>query len=215
MKDSIDSPLYLNLKVVILAGGLGTRLGLLTKRKPKVLISVGGLSVLEWALNWCFENHLREENTGISLFHKSQDIRQHVEIVYPDNSFMFQLQEFNLGTAGALKKLTHWLSTTFVVINGDTITDVNLNEMLIYHFKHNPVVTVFTHDDALHTGGVYVFDSSVLDLIPEESFSDIKTNLMPLLVNGGYKIGLFRDLAASYADIGTPNGLKKARSNAK
>ena len=95
-------------------------------------------------------------------------------------------------------------------MNGDTITNVNLQEMLIEHHNNRNLATVFTHDDAIHTGGTYIFDKIVLSHIPQGKVYSIKDDLMPQLIKKK-EVGLYKNENEYYFDIGTFEGLQKAK----
>ena len=134
---------------------------------------------------------------------------------YLGGEYVYSLESELLGTAGAFKKMEEELQDNFFVINGDTITNVSLNDLfsnhIINYLINQPLVTIFTHQDAIHTGGVYVFNKRVLDFIPKNKFYSIKDDLIPDLIKRKEKIKLVNYFGTFYIDCGTPEGLKKAR----
>ena len=131
------------MKAVIQCGGQGTRLRPYTMVLPKPLMPVQSQPVLELLLKWLRRNDLREIyiTTGY-LGHliksfcgdgREWDLR----IRYTDETTP-------LGTVGALGLLRNELDSTFLVINGDVITDLSLHAFARYHHSTRGVVTVAT-----------------------------------------------------------------------
>jgi len=119
-------------KAMILAAGEGTRLRPLTLTRPKPMLPVGGLPVLQWIVGW-----LRFYGVGevaINLHHCPDAVTDYfgagedfgVQIHYsPESEIM--------GSAGGLKLLENFLPATFVVVYGDVLTDMNLSRLLAFH----------------------------------------------------------------------------------
>jgi NDP-sugar pyrophosphorylase family protein len=131
------------MKVVIQCGGLGTRLRPYTMVLPKPLMPVGSKPVLELLLKWLRRNDVREIyiTTGY-LGHLIKsfcgDGRQwDVRISYTQESEP-------LGTIGPLSLLRDRLDSTFLVINGDVLTDLSIAAFAACHRRHGSVVTVAT-----------------------------------------------------------------------
>lgn len=115
------------------------------------------------------------------------------------------------GTAGGIKALpSSWFLKNFIVLNGDTITNVDLTDMVKYHKKENNIATVFSHDTIIHNGGVFVFDREILEYIPENKIYSIHEDLLPDLIKKKIPISLYKSDAYSF-DCGTLEKLEKAR----
>ncbi len=131
------------MKAVIQCGGKGTRLRPYTMVLPKPLMPVGARPVLELLLKWLRRNDVREMyiTTGY-LGHIIQsfcgDGRQwDLKITYTEETEP-------LGTIGPLGLLRRDLDSTFLVINGDVLTDLSLPSFLTYHHEQGGLVTVAT-----------------------------------------------------------------------
>lgn len=121
-----------NMKVVILAAGLGTRLRPLTNNIPKVMIPFAGKPLLEhqilWAKKFGFNNFL----INVHAFPKK--IKQ-----YFGNGKKFGVnityfyEKKLLGTAGGIKNMQEYLSSPFIVIYGDVFHRVDLNKVICFH----------------------------------------------------------------------------------
>lgn len=131
------------MKVVIQCGGKGTRLRPYTMVLPKPLMPVGSRPVLELLLKWLRRNDAREIyiTTGyLGHIIKSfcGDGRQW------DMKIEYTEEDEPLGTIGPLSMLRNELDSTFLVINGDVLTDLSLGAFANFHRSHGGLVTVAT-----------------------------------------------------------------------
>lgn len=139
--DEIAIPPVRSNLMVIMAGGMGTRLRPLTENCPKPLLPVAGKPMLEHIIE-----HAKLE--GFSHFllavhylghmiedHFGNGERLGVEINY-------LREQSPLGTAGALGLLNPRPDSAFLVTNGDVITDIHYGELLDFHLRHNAAATM-------------------------------------------------------------------------
>lgn len=131
------------MKAVIQSGGKGTRLKPYTMVLPKPLMPVGSKPVLELLLKWLRRNGTHEAyiTTGY-LGHLIRSVcgdgRQwDLRVTYTEETEP-------LGTIGALTLLRKELDNTFLVINGDVLTDLNLNALAAHHRQHGCALTIAT-----------------------------------------------------------------------
>lgn len=131
------------MKTVIQSGGKGTRLRPYTMVLPKPLMPVQGKPVLELLLKWLRRNGTQEAfiTTGY-LGHLIRAVcgdgrRWDMRIDYTE-------ENEPLGTVGALDLLRGKLDETFLMVNGDVITDLNLHAFLAFHRQHEGLLTVAT-----------------------------------------------------------------------
>lgn len=131
------------MKAVIQCGGQGTRLRPYTMVLPKPLMPVRSQPVLDLLLTWLRRNDLREVfiTTGY-LGHLIKSFcgdgrRWDIRIRYTDEAIP-------LGTIGPISMLRDELDSTFLVINGDVITDLSLNAFARYHHRTSGMLTVAT-----------------------------------------------------------------------
>jgi len=120
------------MKALILAAGKGTRLGQLTADFPKPMLAVAGQPLLAHHIAWLRSHGVTE--LAINLHHAADVIQDYfgdgrafgVAITY---SYEPEL----LGTAGAAKRLEHFLDERFVVIYGDVFTNIDLTSLAVRH----------------------------------------------------------------------------------
>lgn len=113
------------MKALILAGGYGTRLGL--KTKPKPMVKVNGKPILEHLIEHLHKYGITE--IIIKVHHKAEKIMEYFgpEVLYYYETKLHPEQDSE-------KKLKDWLGEKYIVMNGDTLTNVNL-KMLAAHYS--------------------------------------------------------------------------------
>ena len=122
---------------VILAAGQGTRLGSLTRERPKPMLPISGRPVLEHTVRWLRRHAITR--IAINVHHYPQAIIDHfgdgsrfgVEITY-------SMEQALLGTAGGVKRMAASFDTPAVVVYGDVLTDFNLTELMALHANRPP-----------------------------------------------------------------------------
>ena len=198
----------MSIAAFVLCAGLGTRLRPLTNKTPKPLINVTKeKKIIDFVMDWVAQYVTREECICLNLYYLPRQLIDY----FSDKSYIFSLEEELLGTAGALKKMEMCVVDNFIVINGDTITNVSLNDLMLRHLETKALTTIFSRDDAIRTGGVYIFNKRVLKFIPKDTFYSIKDDLMPDLIERKEKIELINPFGTFYIDCGTPEGLTKTK----
>ncbi|WP_448525993.1 sugar phosphate nucleotidyltransferase [Parathermosynechococcus lividus] len=130
------------MRVVLMAGGSGTRLRPLTCDLPKPMVPVVNRPIAEHILNLLRSHGL--DDVVITLHYLPDVVRDY----FGDGSeFGVHLsyvveEEQPLGTAGSVKNIAHLLADPFLVVSGDSITDVNLSEAIRFHHQHCAPVTL-------------------------------------------------------------------------
>ncbi len=129
------------MNALILAGGLGTRLSPLTALLPKPMVPVLNRPLLEHTLT-LLKKHGIEDITFL-LYHLPETIQSHfgngsqfgVHIDY-----VVANQDF--GTAGAVKQASRHIDTSFLLLSGDALTDIDLSRMQDFHAGHGGIATI-------------------------------------------------------------------------
>lgn len=217
----------LNLPVIIMAGGKGTRLKPITNILPKPLIPIGEKTILE-------EIMIRFQNAGckqffISVNYKADMIKYYFSTLEDDKFNMVFFQENKpLGTAGSLHLLNGEINSTFFVTNCDIIIEQDLTEIYDYHIKNKnemtvvvalksyqvPYGTVTSGENGLLldliekpeiiykiNSGVYLLEPHLLNEIPTDQFFHI-TDLIQTILKRNGRIGVFPVSEKSWKDIG-------------
>jgi NDP-sugar pyrophosphorylase family protein len=131
------------MKAFLLAAGLGTRLKPFTDKHPKALLSINGKTLLQRNIEYVKNVGVRE--IIINIHHFGEQI---VSYLKAHNDFGCHITISNekdklLETGGALLKAKEYLQNdSFVLINTDILTHLDLAAMIQYHEKHKPLVTL-------------------------------------------------------------------------
>ena len=166
------------MKVVILAGGFGTRLSEYTDTIPKPMVPIGGKPIIEHIIN-IYSSYGHKE-FFIALGYKGEVIKNYF------NNFNKELK-INLidtgsdtMTGGRLKKLEkHLSSETFLLTYGDGISDININELIEFHNKHKKMVTITAVRPPARFGSLSLEGSNVLNFKEKKQLGDS-------WINGGF-----------------------------
>ncbi len=163
--DEILKPNILPNKVVLMVGGLGSRLRPLTEHMPKPMLKVGGKPILQTIVER-FANH-GFINITFCVNYKSDIIQEH----FGDGSEFgahidYIFEEKRMGTAGALSLLNEMPKDPFFVMNGDLLTNVNFEHLLDFHLANNSMATmcVREYDMQVPYGVVSVNEGQILSL---------------------------------------------------
>lgn len=132
------------MKVVILAGGKGTRMGSLSQNIPKPMINIANKPILQYQI----EIAKRFNLTDIILLtgYKGEVVED-----YFGNGENWGVniscyrETIPLGTAGAVKEVEDYLHDDFLVFYGDVIMDIDLKSVIRYHMKRKPIATLVVH----------------------------------------------------------------------
>lgn len=217
---------YFNLPVVILAGGLGTRLKPLTNVLPKPLIPLGDKTILEvifdrFAIYGCNDYY-------VSVNYKADFIKYYIANQHLPFNIKYFSEEKPLGTAGSLFMLRGGINQTFFVSNCDIIIDQDYSEILNYHLENNneitvvaalkhymiPYGTIETGDNGILkvlnekpeltlkiNSGMYIMEPHLLDEIPDNQYYHITDLIKKVILRKG-KAGVFPVSENSWKDIG-------------
>ena len=116
------------MKAIILAGGHGKRLRPITDYVPKSLIPVKNIPIIEWQIKYLKKYGVNE--VIICTGYKTKMIENYLSMKNIGVKIKFSVEKFPLGTGGAIKKAGKMINDkSFFVINGDTITNIDLTKL--------------------------------------------------------------------------------------
>lgn len=222
------------IQVVLLAGGMGTRLGKITENLPKPMVKVAGEPILERILR-------RLLNQGFSQFNISVNYKAEIiEDYFKDGKHLgceisYLKESKRLGTAGPLSLLKN-NGKPVIVMNGDLLTHVNIGQLLNYHLNHEAKVTMCTRDHEIQipfgvinvqdgyaqsfhekptynfnvNAGIYVIEPEVIKMIPKDEYYDMSSLLNTLLEKGKNEIACF-PIVEGWIDVGRESDLMLAQ----
>jgi NDP-sugar pyrophosphorylase family protein len=201
---------------VILAGGAGLRMLPLTEDMPKAMIKLRGKPILYWTLNWLKKYGFKHAVLGVAY-------RKEVIIDYIKNdpfalNIDFSVHTVEGGTGEgfrlAIERYVH--DENFLAMNGDELTNLNLDKLANFHMKHRPAATIVVSamrspygiveihgndiigfkekpilKDKFVSSGIYIFSREILNYLPQKGALE-KTTL-PILAKRrrlkAYKLG--------------------------
>lgn len=223
---SVDNRPKIDLPVVIMAGGKGTRLKPITNVIPKPLVPVGDKTILEVIMD-------QFEGIGCHKFYMSVNYKANMMKYYLSQldhryNIEFFKEDKPLGTIGSVSLLKGKITTPFFVSNCDSINEQDYRDVWDYHVNnHNdmtivtmvksfkiPYGVIETGEDGLMTAlkekpeqtyqvntGVYILNPELIDEIPRGEFFHI-THLMERVQDRGGRVGCFPVSELSWKDMG-------------
>lgn len=219
------------IKVAILCGGFGTRLGALTKTVPKPMIDVGGRPYLERVVE-SFRNRDFTEFVFLSGY-----LPEVIESHFGDGSrfgvsIEYSVETTPLGTGGALREARHLLSERFILTFGDVLRYAHYDHFVSAHEGNclgvYPVSSGTRGNVELDGGRVARFDKHTTDALPyvDAGFSILHRNTIDYLPTAGScsfeeivyaALAMHGELEAEvvdhdFFDIGTPEELARTRA---
>ena len=216
----------INLPVVIMAGGKGSRLKPLTNVLPKPLVPVGDKTILEVIMDQ-FES-IGCHKFYMSVNYKADMMKYYLSQLDHKYDIEFFMEDMPLGTIGSVSLLKGKITTPFFVSNCDSINEQDYRDVYDYHVNnHNdmtivtmvksfkiPYGVIETGEDGLmvdlkekpeHTymvnSGVYILNADLINEIPKGEFFHI-TNLMEKVKARGGRVGCFPVSEDSWHDMG-------------
>ncbi|MCG3658935.1 nucleotidyltransferase family protein [Aliarcobacter butzleri] len=220
-------------KVILMVGGLGTRLRPLTETTPKPMLKVGNKPILQTIVEKFAEYGYT--NIIMCVNYKSHMIQDY----FGDGkefgvNIEYVLENQRMGTAGALSLLKEKPTEPFFVMNGDLLTNVNFEHLHNYHLATNSIGTMCVREYDFQvpygvvnilnskitsieekpthkffvSAGIYMLSPEVLDYIPENQFYDMPTLFEKIIAENKNAISF--PLREYWLDIGRIEEYKKA-----
>ena len=224
------------MKAVVLAGGRGTRLSPYTTILPKPLMPIGDMPILEVLI--CQMKRYGVEEVILTVGHLAHLLYAFFE----DGSRLgipirYSFEEEPLGTAGPLAQV-QGLDKTFLVTNGDVLTNIDLSALIDFHKSQGAVATIGMHQRTVDIDlgviklngqseivdyvekpkltydvsmGIYVFEPIVLRHIPHGRYLDFPDLVMKLLDGGNRVVGF--PFNGYWKDLGRPDDYEEATAD--
>jgi NDP-sugar pyrophosphorylase family protein len=221
------------MKAVIHVGGKGSRLAPYTKVIPKPLMPIGDMPILEVLLHQVKYAGVHE--VILTVGHMASLIRA----FFQDGKQLgtrihYSYEKSPLGTVGPLT-LIDGLDETFLVMNGDVLTDLDFSELIAFHRQAKALVTIAMYHrpvkvdlgviqlsggcdvvgyiekptyDFQVSMGIYVFEPAALRYIPKNTYYDFPTLILRLLENGEKVAGY--PFKGYWQDLGRPDDYEQA-----
>lgn len=224
----------IDIPVVIMAGGKGTRLDPFSKIFPKPLIPIGDKPIIEIIIDEFKKQGANEYY--LTLNYKGKMIESYFNGIKKDYEIKYVWEDELLGTAGSLKLIEEKIADTFIVSNSDIIVKANFEEVVNLHKEQDAFLTILSSiqyhkipygiikfkeggeiTDILEkpeyaltvNTGVYILNQKSLQFIPPKSYFDM-TDLVKSLIKNNEKVITYPVNENDYIDIGQWEEYKKA-----
>ena len=220
------------MKVIILAGGKGTRLPLSAKNIPKPLVKINNKTLIDYQIE--FLEKYGFSDIRFSLGYMAEEIINYLDSRYP-KKYEWVVEKEKLGTGGALKYACQDLNKDFIAFNIDDFPKINLLDFVNFHSEHNieNTIVVYRVADARDFGlikrrkglvqrflekpkkkkagyintGFYILSPSVFKDFPQKTFS-IEMDVFPHLAEQK-KIACYQNVDRWFT-VGTEERLRQA-----
>jgi NDP-mannose synthase len=224
------------LRAVILAGGKGTRLHPFTASFPKPLVPLGDVPIVEVLMRRLIRYGVTD--ITLSLGHLAELVQAyfaHRRQLTDRVALQYVIEDEPLGTAGSLA-LISGLDRTFLAMNGDLLTNLDLDALVRFHSEQDALLTVATHtrcvkidlgvlefderrqirrylekpETQYHVSmGIYVYEPRVLEYIARGTYLDFPDLVLRLLEHGERVCAYPTDCI--WLDIGRPDDYSRAQ----
>lgn len=230
---SVEKKPSLDIPVVIMAGGLGTRLYPYTKILPKPLIPIGDIPIVERIINrfkgfGCNEYYL-------TVNYKKNMIKAYFEEVVKNYNIYYIEEDKPLGTGGSLYFLKDKIKSTFFVSNCDILIDSDYEAMYDYHKENKNFITMVCavknmvipygvvnlnsegniqsmvekpEYSFLTNTGMYIIEPEALQLIKEDTFIHLP-DIAKECMDKGMKVGVYPITERAWMDMGQPDEMQE------
>ena len=220
------------MKALLLAGGKGTRLKPLTNNLPKPMVPILGIPLLKRTIMYLKQFGIDE--IILSICYQPTEI-----FSYFGNGdelgikISYAIEDIPLGTGGAIKNAEPYIDDTFIVLNSDIVSNLNLSDLLKFHKSKHSIATISLTSVSNPTqygvvelkdgyilsfkekpnpnevtsnminAGLYIFEPEILKHIPNNIVVSIEKDIYPVLINKGFKLSGYHE-PFYWMDIGTP-----------
>ncbi len=149
------------MKLVVLAGGRGTRMGSLTADMPKPMVRLAGKPILEHQIELAKRYGFRDIH--ILTGHLGHAIEEYVgDGSRWDVAIRCTREQEPLGTAGAVRQIADFLTEDFLVFYGDVMMDVDLDSFVRFHRQFKPMASIMVHPND------HPYDSDLVEATPDD-----------------------------------------------
>jgi NDP-sugar pyrophosphorylase family protein len=228
------------MKAVILAGGEGKRLRPYTLSIAKPMVPILNKPIMEYSINLLRSYGIKD--IFVTTCYKRESIKKYfrngndfgVNITYLD-------EKEPLGTAGGIFLAKGLLNEPFIVLSGDTFTNIDIDKVINFHLKHKSLLTLVSKEvenpkqfgvcftdynrklidfvekperwigNEINTG-IYIVDPLLFHKYPSEGVVDFSKDLFPQLIENNENVYVFKT-DAYWRDIGNPDQYKMARED--
>ena len=232
-KEEVNVYKKMNVPVVIMAGGLGTRLYPYTKILPKPLIPIGDIPIIEHIMDRFYDQG--NENFLVIVNHKKNMIKAYLNELEKEYAIEFFDEDMPLGTGGGLSLLKNRFNEPFILTNCDILIESDYEKIYAHHKESGNFITMVcslkniripygvieVNEDGtvgnikekpefplLTNTGMYIVDESVVENLKENERIDFP-DIIEYYRKNGKKIGVYPISEKSWLDMGQLEELYK------
>ena len=214
-------------QAIIMAGGLGSRLGELTKYTPKPMLKFKGKPILEYCIKLLEAEGIKE--IYISVYYLAEKIIKYIEERKSKSKIILVHENNKLGTIGSLSLISKNITGPILVMNADLLTNVSLEAMISFHLngKFSSTIASVTYESNIPcgvlnfnqigcleaidekptisyavAGGIYILNKEIYDLLEYNKYYNMP-DLLNEAVKKNYTNSLF-PIHENWKDIGRP-----------
>ncbi len=223
------------IKSLILCGGRGTSFRPISVATPAVMLPIGYKPIIEYSIDLLQRHALTEIYLSVG-FLKEHIQQQFSEKIISGAEIGFIAEEKPLDTAGAVLNAQKQFKSTFLVMNGDLITNLNLGSLIEFHrrkIKEGGIATMFVLKNSsgqvdfdeknrkiskfasggkkgleFVNAGIYIFEPEIFDFI-EKQVSSLEKDVFPTLAKEELLYGFYPDTPVYWNHINSPEKYKK------
>ncbi len=226
-----------NLKTILLLGGQGKRLRSVVNDRPKVMAPINGKPFLEILLDKLIKFDIN--NVVLSTGYKSEYIEKKIGHKYKNLDLQYSKEDQPRGTAGGVHLATQiHQSDNYLIMNGDNYVEFDLSDFYEFHINNSNDITMLVKqvtelgrygsvscdnlmkvkefkekDASIKSGfincGVYLFNSSIIELLPDKIPSSLETDFFPNMLHKNF---FALETKGRHLDIGIPESYEAAQS---
>tara|TARA_X000000950_G_scaffold282557_1_gene381625 strand:- start:517 stop:1575 length:1059 start_codon:yes stop_codon:yes gene_type:complete len=230
----IRKPLNIMPDALLLAGGLGTRLGILTKETPKPLLKIKGKEILEHCLEKLEKADIK--TIYVSLNYLGEKIEKYISKRNNRAKIVTFFEDKKLGTVGPLSLIKKSIKSSIIVMNSDLITTLPIKSMVSFHRskKLDGTIAAALHEIKIPYGilqynkigklngieekpilknlvaaGVYILNKNIINLLKTNIYQEMP-KLIDRAIEKNMNIGVF-PIHEKWQDIGNPKDYYKMK----
>ena len=221
------------IKVVIMAGGKGTRLDPITKVFPKPLVPIKNKTAIECIIDSFLKFNIK--NFYFTLNYKPELIKAYFKNIKKNYKINYLEEKKPLGTAGSLAKIKTRFKDNFFLTNCDVIFNFDYNDLLQFHIKNNSDMTIVVSKESVEipygvcgvnkfnkinkiiekpkisnliTTGLYVINPKIIKTLKANKHLDMNKFISSTL-SKKFKVEMYKIKKSSWYDIGQLKDYKK------
>lgn len=208
-------------QAVILCGGFGTRLGSLTKKTPKPLLKINDKPFIDYQIK-NLARHGIKEIILLCCYKYNQFKKKYHNKKFLSSKIICFNEKTPKGTGGGLLMIKKKLNKYFLVINGDTIFDINYLDIFNKSKKNKLACIATTNKTGIRydilsskkkfiNAGVYVFNKKIFKYFKSKVISIEKDIFPKLILNKEIQTVFYDKNKFNFLDIGVPEDFKKSK----